>query len=74
VFTVHEDVYNVLFLNDWYESLAKHVLREADQVITVSWFNKAKLLSLGISDSKLHVIPNGYNEQIFKPMPKQEAT
>jgi glycosyltransferase involved in cell wall biosynthesis len=74
VVTAHGgDVYDLPFRDEWQKTLAKYILNEADQVITVSWFNKAKLLSLGISDNKLHVIPNGYNEQIFKPMPTQEA-
>jgi glycosyltransferase involved in cell wall biosynthesis len=74
VVTTHGgDTYDLPFRDQWQKTLAKYILNEADRVITVSWFNKEKLLSLGISDSKLHVIPNGFNEQLFKPTPTQEA-
>lgn len=50
VLTAHGgDVYYVPFRNKWYNALAKYVLNEADQVITVSQSNMRKLLSLGVS-------------------------
>jgi glycosyltransferase involved in cell wall biosynthesis len=74
VVTAHGgDVYNFPFRNSWNRTLARYVLNEADQVITVSRFNAEKLLSLGVSSSKLHVIPNGYDEKLFKPIPLFEA-
>jgi len=70
VLTAHGgDVYKTPFKNSWYNALARYILREADQVITVSRFNAKILLSLGVSPCKLHVVPNGYNERLFKPMP-----
>ncbi|MEM1510586.1 MAG: glycosyltransferase family 4 protein [Thermofilaceae archaeon] len=69
VLTAHGgDVYEKPFKDSWYNTLAKYILQEAEQVITVSWFNAKKLLSLGVSNNKLHVIPNGYDEKRFKPI------
>ena len=74
VVTAHGgDVYNFPFRNSWNKTLARYILNKADQVITVSRFNAEKLLSLGVSSSKLHVIPNGYDEKLFKPIPLREA-
>lgn len=74
VVTAHGgDVYDLPFRNSWYKILARYVLSEADQVITVSQFNAKKLLSLGVSSNKLHVIPNGYDEKLFNPVPLYEA-
>lgn len=74
VVTAHGgDVYDLPFRDSWYNALARYVLNEADQVITVSKSNQEKLLSLGVYPSKLHVIPNGYDEKLFKLMPSIEA-
>jgi len=74
VVTAHGgDVYDLPFRDKWYRNLTKFVLTEADQVITVSNFNAEKLLLLGVSPNKLHVIPNGYNEKLFTPIPMLEA-
>jgi glycosyltransferase involved in cell wall biosynthesis len=74
IVTLHGgDVYYLPFKDSWYNSLTRFVLTEADQVITVCKFNAEKLLSLGVSSKKLHVIPNGYNETIFHPIPLCEA-
>jgi glycosyltransferase involved in cell wall biosynthesis len=62
------DVYDLPFRNSWYNMLIRHVLAEADQIITVSRSNETKLLELGVSPKKLHIIPNGYDEKIFKPL------
>jgi glycosyltransferase involved in cell wall biosynthesis len=69
VVTAHGgDVYDLPFRNDWYNGLARFVLAEADQIITVSRFNADKLLSLGVPSNKLHVIPNGCDKKLFKPI------
>jgi glycosyltransferase involved in cell wall biosynthesis len=67
------EVYDLPFRNSWYENLARYVLSEADAIITVSQFNAKKLSSLGISSYNLHVIPNGYDEKLFKPVSLCEA-
>ena len=74
VVTAHGgDVYEWPFRDKWHRTLAKYVLSEADQIITVSRFNEAKLLSLGVSPNKLHVIPNGYDDKLFRSIPLVEA-
>jgi len=74
VVTAHGgDVYYLPFRDRWYNSLARFVLNEADRVITVCKFNAEKLLSLGVSSDKLHVIPNGYDEHLFKPVSTVKA-
>jgi len=67
------DVYDLPFKNRWYKALTMQILSLADAVITVSNSNAKKLLSLGVSPKKLYVIPNGYDERIFEPMPMAEA-
>jgi glycosyltransferase involved in cell wall biosynthesis len=74
VVTAHGgDVYDLPFRDRWYNSLARFVFTEADRVITVCKFNAEKLLSLGVSSNKLHVIPNGYDEHLFKPLSTAKA-
>jgi glycosyltransferase involved in cell wall biosynthesis len=67
------DVYNLPFKNKWHKTIAKNVLNEANRVITVSQSNIEKLLLLGVSPKKLHVIPNGYDDSLFKPSSTIEA-
>lgn len=69
VVTAHGgDFYDLPFKDIWYYNLARYVLNEADQVITVSKSNEQKLLLLGLSPKKIHVISNGYDDTLFKPM------
>jgi len=70
VVTAHGgDVYDLPFRDSWYNNLARYVLSESDKVITVSHFLAEKLSELGVSSKKLHVVPNGYDENLFKPLP-----
>jgi glycosyltransferase involved in cell wall biosynthesis len=72
VVTAHGgDVYDLPFRDSWYNNLARYVLSESDKVITVSHFLAEKLSELGVSSKKLHVIPNGYDENLFKPLPSK---
>ena len=74
VVTAHGgDVYDLPFRNSWYNSLAKYVLNNADQVITVSKSNAEKLSNLGVSSKKVHIIPNGYDEGLFKALSSIEC-
>lgn len=68
VLTVHGgDIYDLPFKYSWYRALTRYVLDKADAIVAVSRFNAGKLVDLGASTSKLHVVPNGFNEKLFKP-------
>jgi glycosyltransferase involved in cell wall biosynthesis len=74
IITAHgSDIHTRPFASDRYYNLAKFTLGKADQVITVSKPNAGKLLSLGVPQSKIHIIPNGYDKKLFKPIPLGEA-
>jgi len=74
IVTAHgSDVYDLPFRDNWYETLAKHILRKADQIITVSQFNAKKLLLLGVQSAKINVIPNGFDEKLFRPASSFQA-
>jgi glycosyltransferase involved in cell wall biosynthesis len=67
------DFYDLPFRDSWYHGLARYVLSEADRVITVSKSNQEKLLALGANPNKLVVIPNGYEDNLFKRISKSVA-
>ena len=74
VITAHGgDVYNLPFKDDWYSSLIKFILKNVDQIITVSKFNAVKLRSLGVKNDIINIIPNGYNNKLFYPIPMHLA-
>lgn len=74
VVTAHGgDVWHLPFKDKWSRDLTRYVLHETDQIITVSQSNRDKLLSLGVSTKKLHVIPNGYNGRLFRPLSSFKA-
>ncbi len=68
------DVYDLPFRgNDWFNRV-KFALDSANQVLTVSTVNYSVLTqNLGISKSKVSVIPNGFDPRIFRPMDKTRA-
>ena len=73
ILTLHgHDVYSTPFKLGW-SKLSKFTFYYADHIITVSHFNAKHLLSLGIPRNKISVIYNGFNEDIFKPFPKELA-
>ncbi|MCA9409426.1 MAG: glycosyltransferase family 4 protein [Candidatus Omnitrophica bacterium] len=47
--------------------IEKYVFSKADAIIVVSEFLKKKIIELGIPSDKIHVIPNGVDEQLFNP-------
>ena len=67
------DVYGSPFKEKWSQDIAKYTMNVADQIIAVSQFNANKMISLGVSSHKIHVIPNGYNENLFKPISLYDA-
>lgn len=74
VLTAHGgDVYSLPFTNDWYNRLAKQIVSKADCIITVSSHNMKKLALLGVPSSRMHLIPNGYDEKIFRPISKEKV-
>jgi glycosyltransferase involved in cell wall biosynthesis len=52
------------------ERMELFLLKYCDNVIAVTPLLKEYLLQNGIDDKKVHVIENGANTDIFKPMPK----
>ncbi len=50
-----------------------NALQNADAIITVSADLKNQAVNLNIPDSKIHVIPNGIDTEIFKPGDKKNA-
>jgi len=74
VLTAHgSDVYVLPFKDKYYKAYIVYTLKRADKIITVSRSNYEILLSLGASSSKLHIIPNGYDKHLFKPIPPNKA-
>ena len=45
----------------------------ADKVLSVSEDLKVHIVNLGIDESKVHVVPNGVDTEIFKPAGKERA-
>jgi glycosyltransferase involved in cell wall biosynthesis len=73
ILTVHgHDVYSTPFKPEWRE-LAKTIFYHSDHIITPSYFNVKHLSLLGVPKYKISVIPNGYDESLFKPLPKEFA-
>lgn len=75
VITAHGfDVYDVPFRDSGYREKVLTTLTDADHVITVSRSNMEILIkNLGLSSDKLSLIPNGFDGELFKLMPKHEA-
>lgn len=67
------DVYELPFRDNDFRKIAKYALDSADHIITVSNSNQSKLMKLGIEKEKITVIPNGYDPNIFKPIPKEQC-
>lgn len=50
-------------------AMETRVCRQASAVVTISDGLKREFLSRGISDAKIHVIPNGVDTDVFQPTP-----
>lgn len=74
ILTIHGgEVYNLPYRNDWYYNLVRFILARADCVVAASKYMRRCALSLGVSSKKLYLIPNGYDEKLFKPISLLEA-
>lgn len=74
VVTCHgSDVYDFPFKDDYRHSIAKYTLGQVDHVIAVCKSDSDKLLSLGLNPRKLSIIPNGFDDTLFLPIPQQFA-
>lgn len=73
VMTLHGyDIYEVPFLNKIWEKRIHIVLNSVDAVITVSNKNADCIRRLGIT-RPVHIIPNGFREDLFYPRDQSEC-
>jgi len=71
VITAHGfDVYLLPFKSRDWEERTKFILRNADIILPVSHANRESLQKIGIVDSNMMVLENGFNSEIFHPMNK----
>jgi glycosyltransferase involved in cell wall biosynthesis len=74
VITSHgSDVYDFPFRNNFTYAIAQYTLSRADHAIAVCKSDADKLLSLGTSPEKVSIIPNGFDSNVFKPIPQSSA-
>jgi len=75
IITAHGfDVYEVPFRSDYYRKKVLFALENADHVITVSGSNLQILTEkLGVPKERVSLIPNGFDGELFRPMPKVEV-
>lgn len=66
------DVYDMPFRSSAWEGRVKDVLRSADQITTVSSYNKKAIAKLGFKDN-VHLILNGFKKNLFNVVNRQEA-
>lgn len=53
--------------------LIRWCLKEADLVISVNNAIKMRIVQLGVREDKVHVVPNGINAGLFRPMDMKEC-
>jgi len=75
IITAHGfDVYEVPFRNDYYRKKVLFALETANHVITVSGSNLRILTEkLGVPKERVSLIPNGFDGDLFRPMPREEV-
>ena len=76
ILTAHGyDVYDLPFRDNFWFNKTKYILHSSNHIITVSIRNKDILTNrLKIPSSKISVIPNGYDKNLFYPMNKKESS
>ena len=76
VLTVHGyDVYDLPFRGNFWFNKTKYILLSSDHIITVSKRNMEILTNkIKIPSTKISVLPNGYDQNLFYPMNKQESS
>jgi len=62
------DVYALPFKNKKWMEKVKYALMFADMITTPSRSNARKMEEIGIPAEKIRVIPNGYDEELFRPI------
>jgi glycosyltransferase involved in cell wall biosynthesis len=73
VVTAHgEDIYSLPFKDAVWRKNIEYVLNTADAIITVSRNNLECIRKLDV-DTPVHVIPNGFKEDLFCPMEMAEC-
>jgi len=74
VITGHRyDIIDLPLKNLWWKNQIIKILNNANSVITVSQANKNFILSLGLEESQISVIVNGFDEKTFKKINKNIA-
>jgi glycosyltransferase involved in cell wall biosynthesis len=74
VLTAHgSEVYSLPNRSEFYRRQTAFTLSQADRIIAVSRFIAERLLVLGARPERVRVIPNGYDANVFRPIPIQVA-
>lgn len=64
------DVYELPFESKYWMEIVKEILNNSDALLTVSEKNRKHLLELGIKESEISVLENGYSSKLFYSMDK----
>ena len=67
------DAYSVPFLDAYRKRLAEEVVRSADRLIAVSRSLEQNLRTLGADQSKIRIIPTGFDASLFAPIARERA-
>lgn len=67
------DVYKLPFQDKWWSKKILEILSYANSVFTVSQGNKEYLLKLGVKNSDIKIVGNGYNSNLFFNIDKVKA-
>ena len=67
------DTYDLPFRDNEFLNLTKIMLKTADHIIAVSRSDADNLISIGLDPRKVSIIPNGYNDALFRPISKDTS-